>query len=257
MSDIKHRNTSGSVHNKWSKYILIFFAALLLILIIWCVGVVIGALATVKNITVQGESPYSYEHIVAVSDIEPGMKMKQIDSRATENAILDNLPCISDVSVKKKAGGEVIIDITPEKVVYVASISGERYVMSDEFRVLCLQGEVVLEHSLLEIAFPEIKRAIVGQKIEFYDDSEYIDDFLEVIGGSELAAGTAFIDCSDKYGLKLLYENKYTVCFGDLENISLKLQKVHMIMQDSALGGENKAIIDVSDVAHPTVKLLS
>ena len=257
MNGTNHFNTSHANHNKWSKYILIILAAIVLILVIWCVCMMIGSFGTVKNITVQGETPYSDERIIAVSDIEQGIKLKHIDSQAVENSILDFLPCISDVSVKKKASGEVIISVTPEKIGYVANISGEHYVMSDEFRVLCLYGDVEFEKTPLEVALPDVKRAIVGQTIEFYDNSEFINDFLEVLESSQLTDEVTFVDLSNKYNLSVLYKNKYTICFGDLENINLKLQKVYMIMEDTALNGENKAIIDVSDISHPTVKLLS
>ena len=257
MNDTKHFNTSHSNHNKWSKYVLIILAAFVLILVIWCVCMMIGSFGTVKNITVQGETPYSDEHIIAVSNIEQGIKFKHIDSQAVENAILDFLPCISNVSVKKKVSGEVIVSVTPEKIGYVANISGERYVMSDKFRVLCLYGDVEFENDPLNVALPDIKRAIVGQTIEFFDNSDFINDFLEVLGSSQLTDEVTFVDFSDKYNLRVHYKDKYTICFGDLENINLKLQKVYMIMEDTALDSEYKAIIDVSDVSHPTVKLLS
>ena len=257
MSDTKHFETSHVAHNKWSKYILIVLAALVLILSIWCICVMIGSFGTVKNITVQGEAPYSDERIIAVSDIEQGIKIKHIDSRDVENAILDFLPCIADVSVKKKASGEVIISVTPEKIGYVANISGDRYVMSDELRILCLYGDVEFDKEPLNVALPYVKRAIVGEKIEFYDNSDFIGDFFEMLESSHLIDSVTFADFSDKYNLNVLYEDKYTICFGDLENINLKLQKVYVIMEDVARDGKGKAIIDVSDVSHPTVKLLS
>ena len=255
MSDTKHFSTSQVTHNKWSKYILIILAALLLILSIWCVCMMIGSFGTVKNITVQGEAPYSDERIIAVSGIERGIKIKHIDSQDAENAILDFLPCIANVSVKKKASGEVVISVTPEKIGYAANISGDRYVMSDEFRLLCLYGDVEFESAPLDVALPDVKRAIVGQTIEFYDNSDFIGDFLKVLKSSQLIDGITFVDFSDKYNLNVLYEDKYTICFGDLENINLKLQKVYMIMEDVAREDGAKAIIDVSDVSHPTVKL--
>ena len=257
MSDITKFNTLNSIHNKWSKYILIFLAALIVILVIWCICLVIGSIGTVKNITVQGEVPYADEHIIAVSNIEQGAKIKHIDFRNVEETILECLPCISNVSVKKKADGEVVIRVTPEEIRYVANICGQRYVMSDKFRVLCIYGDVALEKDLLEIALPTVKRAIIGQTIEYFDDSKYIDDLVDILIGTKLSDGINFVDFSDKYNLKLLYKNKYNICLGDLDDINLKLQKVYMILEDDMLAGDNKAIIDVSDISHPTVKILS
>ena len=257
MGEKNHCSTGSSGHNKWSKYILIFVSSLVLILVIWCVCMMIGSLGVVKNITVRGDTPYSVDRIVAVSGIERGMKIKKVNSKNIKNNILEILPCISDVSVKKKVGGEVIVDVTSEEIRYVANISDERYVMSDEFRVLCLEGTVNFDSFPLEVSLPDVKRAIVGQTVEFFDDGNFINDFIEIIDSSKLSDGVTFIDFSNKYNLKLLYEDKYTVCFGDLGDINLKLQKVYMIMDDASLKDQKKAIIDVSDVAHPTVKLLS
>lgn len=257
MGSTKNRSDTIPLHNKWSKYILIFLAALVTVLIVWCICMIVGSLGSVKNITVIGESPYSDEHIIAVSELEVGMKIKYVDTRDIEDSVLDVLPCLSSVSVKKKLGGNIDINITSENIKYVADISGDRYVMSDDFRVLYEYGRIESEHIPLSVAMPDIKRAIVGKTIEFFDDSTYIDEFIGVLEESALNEKITFIDFSSKYALEILYDDKYTVRFGSLENIELKLEKVYLIMQDSALDGESKAIIDVSDISHPTVKLLT
>lgn len=257
MDNTEKSSALPSAHNKWSKYVLALFIALFIVLIIWCVCIIVGSMGTVKNITVQGESIYSDEHIIAACGLELGMKNKQVDTKASEKMILKFLPCISSSTVKKKLGGNVIICVTSENIKYSSNISNEYFVMSDSFKVLYASGTVAPENIPLEISLPDIKQAIVGEEIKFYDDISYINEFIGILEESDLNAGITFIDFSNKYALELVYKNKYSVRFGSLDNVDLKLQKIYLIMDDIALTEETKAIIDVSDISHPTVKVLS
>ncbi|MBQ9080512.1 MAG: FtsQ-type POTRA domain-containing protein [Clostridia bacterium] len=241
-------------HRRLSRYILAVVAALLLLLVIWGICTVVGAFATVGKIVVKGESPYAEDRIIAVSGIETGMRKNKINAEVAETEILNNLPCISEVNIRKKLGGVIEIRITSENVRYLTSIADDYYVVSDSFRLLGLSGTVAANDSIVMISLPFVKRAIVGQRIEYYEDTEYIGEFVSVLEDSELDGGIDSIDVSDKYKLEVLYDGKYTIRIGELKNMDEKLRMIYLMLEDEVLSEGIAAIFDVSDISKPTIQ---
>ena len=241
-------------HRRSSRYILAVLVTILFLLIIWGICLAIGSFVEVKQIIVEGKSPYSESQIIAVSGIEVGVKKKSIDIKETESDILKKLHYISDVKIKKKIGGVILIAVTSDQVSYVTDIANDYFVMSDSFRILGLAGDISFDEEPVFINLPRVKQAMIGSSVVFYEDLEYIDQFLDIINDSLLENHITSVDVSDRYNISIIYDDCYEIRFGELKNIDVKLRKLDLILTGDILDGVEKAIIDVSDTSNTIVK---
>ena len=240
-------------HRRESKYILTAFVVVLFLLVVWGICIVAGSFSEVKKITVNGDSPYSENQIIAVAGIQKGSKLNRIDSRKSESDILDNLTYIVDVKIKKKLGGNVVIDVTSDQASYISNISNDYFVMSDNFRVLGYAGDFVLDDSTVFIELPPVKKALVGDDVIFYEDTSYIFEFIDIMSGSSIAHGIISFDVSDRYNLSVVYDDCYVIRFGEMKDMDAKLRKLDVVLNSDAMAGLDKAIIDISDISAPSV----
>jgi len=253
MKDKRNNFTSTTEHRRGSKYILAVIAAILFLLIVWCVCLVAGAFSQIKQIVVEGDSPYLESRIIAVSGIQEGSRSRSVDFDEARSDILNNLTYISEVKIKNKIGGKVIIKVTSDQASYITNISNDYFVISDDFRVLGSAGDVTLEAEPQFINLPTVKKAMIGSGIEFYGDSSYISEFIDIINNSSIAAFVTSIDVSDKYNIRVMYNDQHVVRFGEIKDMDTKLRKLNMILNSDVMNGMEKSIIDISNASDPKI----
>ena len=242
-----------SVHHKASKYILAAVFAALFLLVVWGICIVAGTFSDIEQIVVDGNSPYSDSQIIAVSGIVVGSKTKALDADRAERDILNNLTYVADVKIKKRGGGQVIIRITPAQPAYISNISNEYYVISNDFKVLGIAGDIVLEQEPWFIKFPLIKRSLVGTEVVFYEDVSYIDEFIDIIQASPIAQSITSVDVSDKYNLSVIYDGCHIIRFGEIKDMDAKFRKLDMVLNSDMAADLESAIIDISNVSNPII----
>ncbi len=243
-------------HRKSSKYILAALLAVVFVLIVWIVCSVVNSFIKVKEISVEGESIYTAEQIIAASGMEIGSKRNKIDVGAVEDKLLGSMSFLADVDIKIKLNGKAVINITDEDISYYSNIAGSFYVMSSEFKLLGLSGDLVSRPNAIIIELPRIKKALVGSIVEFYEDTEYINVFVQSIDTSFISDSVTVIDVSDKYDLSVECGDKYIISFGDSKNLDKKMDRVQILTASTAIKDMPKVSIDVSDISNPTVKPL-
>lgn len=244
----------GVNHRKGSRTILALLAAVILLLLVWAICTVAGALTTVKSIAVEGESPYTQAAVAAVAGIEPGMKQSRLDKQSCEAKILKKLPYISKVSVRFGIGGKVRIKITADKARYITYISGDCYVMSSDFRMLEMLTSDPLQEGVVYISLPKAKRAMLGSVTEYYSDSSFVGQLMHTLDESFLAGRIKSVDASDKYDIEFKFDDRYTVMLGELRNIEGKLKMIAGMLENKALETPGNVVLDVSDLENATVR---
>lgn len=250
---VNKKEAPAQHHRKSSKYILATILTALFILIVWGVCLIFNSFITVKEIEVKGDSIYTPEQIIAVSGIAVGDKRNKIDVGAVEESVLESMSFLAHAEVKIKANGIAVISITSEDIVYCSDIAGVYYVMSDEFKILGVSGEMADRSESVIIKLPKVKKALVGDKVEFYDDIEYVTLFVEEIDKSFLSGNVTVIDVSDRYDLSVTYNN-FVIDFGDSKNIPKKINKAQTLVNSDVASGISKARIDVADISNSSIK---
>ncbi len=244
-------NMSG--HYRGSKYILAILAAILFLLVVWCICLVAGAFSEIKQVVVEGEAPYPDSRIIAVSGIQEGSKNRTVDFDEARLDILDKLTYISDVKIKRKVGGKVIIKVTSDSASYITNISNDYFVISDDFRILGFAGDVTLETEPQFIKFPTVKKAMIGSDVVFYEDTSYVSEFINIINNSSIFAAVTSIDVSDKYSVSVVYNDQHIVRFGEIKDMDTKLRKLDRVLNSDVMSGLEKSIIDISNASDPSI----
>lgn len=241
-------------HSRASRVILAVMIAAVIILVVWAISAVAGALAVVKSVSVvdtAGNSPYSEAQVSEAAGVSVGMRKNDFDTAGAEQSVLEKLPFVSRVEVRKRAGGKVEIMLTCQTPKYAATIAGEQYLLSEDMRVL---GIGASGEGTLPLELPRVRRAIAGQTVSFFEDSKYIGETLGTLYASSLADRLDSVDLSDRYSICLLYGDRFTVRLGDTSDMESKLETAARLISDASLANSAQATIDVSDLRHPTVR---
>lgn len=247
-------NDRGAGHSRASKIIFGALTAAIILLVVWAVSAVCGALATVKEISVieQGDTvPYSDDDVIRAAGIEVGMRRRNVDTDAVAGRIEQELPYVKSATVKKRLGGVVELYLECQSPKYSVEIAERTYLLSEDLRVLGLGTAV---SGVMPLSLPHVKRALLGEQLELYEDAKYITELLAALYSSPLAEGLNSVDAADRYALRILYGDSITVKLGDMSELAQKLEITVRLLEDDSMAGLDQAIIDVSDISRPTVR---
>lgn len=248
---------SGGTHSRASRIILALLAAAVIILVVWGISAIAGSFAVVKSIKIcdaNENSPYTDTQVAQAIGVSVGMKKKNIDTSQAERELLEKLSFAEKARVRKRMGGEVEITLWCTEAKYAAAIAGEQFLLSDNLRVL---GKTDAFGGALPLELPRVMRALVGQEILFFEDAQFITQTLDTIYSSALGDKLDSVDMSNRYSVKFLYADRFTVCLGDTSDISAKLETAARLIASDELANAVQATIDVSDLRRPTVRQTS
>ncbi len=244
-------------HRKESRQILAIIAAALLMLIIWGICALAGSLLKVRKIEVLGSSPYSNSEVVAVSGIGLGDRVNKIDKAGVERQILRRLSYLSKVKIRSGLFGRVKIALSSDTAAYYTLIAGEYYALSDEFRLLEKNDSKLAYESigLIYISLPKINRAILGDKLLFYDENpDYVELFMGELKELDFLSDVGAVTLENRYEIEITYK-KFTVIIGAYKDLETKLNLCRNMSEDKVLISAEAAILDVSDPANATIRL--
>ncbi|MBQ8208950.1 MAG: FtsQ-type POTRA domain-containing protein [Clostridia bacterium] len=246
----------------------LIISILILILAAALIGaVLIGFFSSyfdLKSINVKGLSKHSEEEIILTSGIETGTKLYSIDSDEAERKILAAYPEIADVTVKKVLPADIVIELTYETPEYFVGITGEYFTLSDSLRVIERTSDRKSLESLglVYVEMPNIKRAVTGERIEFFGGDEvYIEEILKNLSESSFAEEVNRVYIGGKFDIAFVKVGEYRIEMGDFKDQRLKLLMAEKVMESGGYRGVSGVVLDVSDVSessamiHKTLKI--
>ena len=207
----------------------------------------------VKHVNVSGLSMYDDWRIVDASGIKTGQNSYSVSRATVEKEITKSFPYISSVSVRHPSPSVIELAVTEQKAAYYFTLDGEYYILSDSLRVLeIISDEDLMQNrhpDLLRIRLSGIRRAIVGQQLGFNSDGSYHYALrtLQIFADCTMTKYISLIDCSDKFGVFFIYDDRYRIVVGDTDNLEAKLTYASAIIAD--LGSSGRGIINVDSGA--------
>ncbi len=240
----------------------VVFSALLLISLAFVIAAVFVSFFTsyfdLKNIRVSGIMNHSEEEIILASGIEYGKKLYGIKSGKAEKLILEAYPEISEVNIKKVLPAEIVIELTYEAPEYYICVTGEYYTLSESLRVIERFSEKrnLEAMGLIYLELPNIKRAVTGEKLQFFeDDEDYIVGVLENLAESGFSGEIDRVYIKGKFDITLAKSGEFKIELGDFKDQSLKLLMAEKIMETGSYRGQSGVIIDVSDAGESSAMI--
>ncbi len=218
MKDVKN-NQKRKVNKRKKKK-----RAALVLFMLFAVALFVGLSLTVffpvKSIKATGSNFYEGKDIVKLCGIDLGENIFRINKKNVLLKIQKDLPFVDDIAIEKNLDGNIVIKVKDAKEVFVYT-SGEKYYSTDKTgRVLKVYDD--LPENILYIV-GETNLSDDGSYVVIEDakKQEVINTVSAKIEGFVLTANE--LDISNTYEIKMLFDNRLKVNFGDISYFEEKL----------------------------------
>lgn len=216
---------------KKKRYIAwgVFFAVLVTAL----VGAVIwfGMLFFFKinAIECEGITVYDTAEIVEASGLTVGGNMYNIGADDIAERLGARYPYLMNIRVERRLPDTVVIIAEEDTAVYYMDLGGKYYLLSREMRVLGSsesQAIIAENDDLLHIVLPEVSRAVVGERVQYFREKNesYVLETLESLMELDRVDGIDIVDMSDRFELKFTYDDRIEVELGEASDIPSKVK---------------------------------
>ncbi len=232
----------------------VLFAVIVLIFILVCLNMFFR----VKEIETVGSTRYTNEQLLEYSNVEKGMSLFTVTASDFDSAI-ERLAYINSVSITRKLPDTVIVTVNEDEPRYAVTLYGEHFILSRELRILerVTDKSAFKEQGLIELLFPQIDSAIIGEHIEFSQSvsDRYVKAYLNALETSPLYSRTTAFDLRDRFDLALIASDKYLVDLGNGDELATKLTAVAGMLGHTAFADGVPATIDATDPSQcPVIK---
>ena len=244
-------------HRRASVALFIGLCAAVVLLLLWALVGFLLSRVSVKSFDVQNDSVYSDREIMDATGLWLGEPMFREEREVLETRILEKLPYLSDVSVRRGLGGRLRIVTESYRGLYYTRISGDYYALSEEFRVLhtAPTPDAYRQAGMLYLSFPDVRRAVLGEVIVFdpLRDPAYVGELLSALADSPFASRVSGVLIHSKYTISLVLDDKYEVKLGDSSALPTKLSTLQTLLEQELVASADGAVLDVSDPKRPGV----
>lgn len=190
-------------------------------------GFVIAVLLffNINKISVTGDTSYSSEEIIEVSNIEIGDNLIFLSKNKINKLVTEKLPYVGSVKIRRRLPAHLELQITKTDAAYGVAQNGYYALLDKEGKVLEANLEYIGSDKTLIIA-DKVTSAVVGKKIAF--ENEKVFPRLEEVYAACEEAGLSditTINMTDLNNIKVVYQGRITLELGktDGDRLSRKL----------------------------------
>lgn len=193
-------------------------------------AVILHMFFRVETIVIDGVDHYGYERILEVAKVAKGDSIFTFSEKKLADRLKSGLPYVKEVEVELDFPSSVHILLTEEVPSYYFEMDGEFFLITDEMKVLdgYTSEKALLDdiRDVMRVEIPTVSRAISGDKVKFVSefDSKHTDDVLSLLNKWERYAKLSEIDLSNRFELRLVYEDRFTLELGSYTDLDEKLR---------------------------------
>lgn len=200
---------------------IIVYSVLAAIFLAVGVTVALTVFFNISEITVTGDAVYSSDAVINASGLSLGDNLIFISKTETNENITEKLPYVGNVTVKRRLPTRLELVITKTEAVYALVSNGCYTLLDENGKVLEKELEYVGENIIL-LNVGEITSADLGRTVSLSNGQ--ILEKLKNIRAACSSCGLediTFIDVSDIYNIKLVYQGRITLELGETDNNNL------------------------------------
>jgi cell division septal protein FtsQ len=196
----------------------------------------------VKSIKAVGSKLYSSADIVKYSGIKKGDNLLRLSEKNALENIQKNLTFIDEVEIEKSIDGNIVLNVKDAKEVFVYSVEDKLYSTDKTGRILKSYDELP-ENTLHIICDSKLSEDKLRVEINDAKKQEIIDLISKKVEGFALTAND--LDIENSYEIKMVFDNRLKVDFGDISYFEEKL--AHFLkMSESEKVGNASGVVDLS-----------
>ncbi len=223
----------------------------------------------VGTVEISGNVKYDVWAIRQASGVRDGENLLTLDKNRVSANILDALPYVSEVQVRTKLPGTVVIHVTEMEVTYpVQDTENNWWLLSQEGRIVdtCSASDAEEKTKILGV---KLEAPAVGETARAYEDppvtredgtttpvtvynQERLNTALTVIEAMEQAGfvGTMdFVDVTKIGELQLSYDGRFQILLGDALQLPRKLNALAQILE--TMEKHSTGILDARFTKYP------
>lgn len=226
---------------------MLFHPVLLVLLILLVVLVAMGAFCRVARFTIEGNSIYSDEEIIAATKIQTGDSLFFIDKSQAAANLMTELPYVQSVTISCKMPDQVIINIEEsQKLAYLTS-GEDVWILDSSGRVIDKITEADL-NGQIRINGLSFESPVIGSVLPVSEDQQgkldYLCEILQEIQNRNLQSNITYIDVSDSANPFFDYNGQFIIYMGPKSNTSNKFSLLQSVVE--RLGERQYGVIDMS-----------
>ncbi len=240
-TNVKREQTSKRARRRKRNTKMYFFLVLILVL---GIGVLLSVtlLFNINKINVKGEIDYSKDAVIKASGIEMGDNMVRLDAAEAEKRILNSMVYIESADISKKYPDT--LEITLEKCIPSANVEYDGGILLLSPKGKILENMTEAQNDILTVKGMEPLTYNVGQYITSTDEqkTEIYFEIMEALKKCENSR-VIWIDLTDKYDIKINYDNRITFEAGNANEIAYKIKLADTVLADLSDGKKGTMIM--------------
>lgn len=222
---------------------LIFYTLLTVFMVLIITVLSLTVFFNINQFTVEGNSHYSADEIIAASGLEKGQNMFRLNKFDVIDRIKQTLPYLSDVTINRNLPSTMVITVSETTPFCYLAWEGYFYLIDKDLKILEASEQQPENLAQLDGITPAAL-----QPGQYLTDADGIDKILskltasinDNIGAEKITS----ITVSDIYDLSFVYDGRVTVLLGGSERLDEKLKLTKYVLDENE--SKEHAQIDVS-----------
>lgn len=237
------------ISHKKIKFIhIITYCSILLIILAIGTALSLTVLFKSEYITVEGETRYATDDIVAASNLSIGENIFLADKKSSSQAIVNKFPYVEKADVGFKIPNVLNIKITEASPAYLIGLGKQYLVISAKGRILDTVSQRIKGVPVL--VGPKLTSTQEGSYVKFQEETVFtiLMDIVNCLEDNKFK-NLVSIDISNTAQIKLNYDDRISIILGFPEEIDYKIRTAMTIINDKLdpnKTGTIKGELDVS-----------
>ena len=188
---------------------------------------------SIQEVVVNGEENLNESVYIALSNIQIGQNIFEIDKTQIRNAILQE-PYVEDVEIKRVYPNKIEINVTERHVSYMIESFGQ-YIYLDRNGYILEKNSKLLNYPIIRGYETDMENIEIGGRIEEKDIPKFNDliKITDALKNNNITANLTSIDISndEEYILEFKEEEK-KVILGSTNDLSAKMAWINLFISE-------------------------
>ncbi len=219
------------------------FTMLVFIAVLLVVSLSAGLFFKVTGIEVEGANVVYADAVKQASGIEEGENLIFINKNSAGRAILEELPYVEEIRIRRKLPDTVVIEIMEAKPLCVMEHMGLYWKISGAGKLL-ESASFFGDATCPVVAGASLVAPVAGTRIAFSTDEKdkerILLDILGAMEGEDMLADVSEIDLSKNFEIHFQYLGRFDVILGMAVDIPYKLSFLKLVVARLETGSRGK-----------------
>ena len=221
--------------------VCIIFAVVLIL-----ITVAVFIFFKINNVSITGSEKYTEAELYSALKLSKSSNLFFTSAGTLESRLRNAYPSLEEISIKKQLPDKLVITVTDGVGEYYLKAGGDCYTLTDKLKVI--EHSATAPPGCVELLTCDLSSAVIGQILQFKTTTHYnyLCGLLKEIKEHSAAEHITRIDMSEKFNVKLKYDDRFIIILGDADKATVKMNLAKNII--STLSDDDKGIIDASDI---------